>query len=56
VADLDPTVARKLDMIIDAGPLKGGIGSTVVDVTHDPPEVLREGNVSAGDILKAAAY
>ena len=54
VADLDPRVAKKLDMIIDAGPLKGGVGSTVIDVTHDPPLILREGEVSARDILKSA--
>ena len=55
VADLEAEVAKKLDMIIDAGPLKGGVGSTVIDVTHDPPLILREGEVSARDILKAAA-
>jgi L-threonylcarbamoyladenylate synthase len=33
VADLEPKIAEKLDMIIDAGPLKGGVGSTVIDVT-----------------------
>ena len=51
VADLEPKVAEKLDMIIDAGPLKGGVGSTVIDVTTDPPRILREGIVMAGDIL-----
>jgi L-threonylcarbamoyladenylate synthase len=52
VADLEPQVAEKLDMIIDAGPLKGGVGSTVIDVTQDSPKILREGQVSAEDILR----
>jgi L-threonylcarbamoyladenylate synthase len=51
VADLEPKVAGKLDMIIDAGPLKGGVGSTVIDVTSDALKILREGEVMAEDIL-----
>ena len=54
VADLEPQVAVKLDMILDAGPLKGGIGSTVVDVTSESPIILREGEVKTREIIKAA--
>ena len=53
VQDLDPFIAEKIDLILDAGPLKGGIGSTVIDVTVDPPKILREGAVSAKVILAA---
>ncbi|MEE8553122.1 MAG: L-threonylcarbamoyladenylate synthase [Desulfobacterales bacterium] len=53
VQDLDPLIADKLDLILDAGPLKGGIGSTVIDVTVDPPKILREGAVSSTVILAA---
>ena len=53
VQDLDPLIADKLDLILDAGPLKGGIGSTVIDVTVDPPKILREGAVSSKVILAA---
>ena len=52
VSDLDPLIAEKLDLIIDAGPLEGGIGSTVIDVTIAPPLILREGAVSARDIFE----
>lgn len=45
ISDLDPRIAEKLDLILDAGPLKGGIGSTVVDVTGEAPRILREGAV-----------
>jgi L-threonylcarbamoyladenylate synthase len=51
VSDVDPLIADKLDLILDAGPLKGGIGSTVVDVTHDFPKILREGAIPAKDIF-----
>jgi len=51
ISDLDPLIADRLDLILDAGPLKGGIGSTVVDVTHDFPKILREGAIPAKDIF-----
>jgi len=51
VSEVDPLIAGKLDLILDAGPLKGGIGSTVVDVTHDFPKILREGAIPAKDIF-----
>ncbi|MFH1992535.1 MAG: L-threonylcarbamoyladenylate synthase [Pseudomonadota bacterium] len=50
ISDLDPLVADKLDLILDAGLLEGGIGSTVIDVTTDPPVVLREGAIPSSDI------
>jgi L-threonylcarbamoyladenylate synthase len=49
--DLDLQLAGQLDLILDAGTLRGGTGSTVVDVTVDPPRILREGQVTANDIL-----
>ena len=51
IDDLDPRLIQQLDIVLDAGPLKGGTGSTVVDVTQDMPRVLREGEVSAKEIL-----
>ncbi len=53
--DLDPGLASRLDLILDAGPLKGGAGSTVVDVTCTPPVVLREGEVPSARIFKILA-
>ena len=49
--DLGPQISGHLDFIMDAGTLTGGVGSTVVDVTVDPPRILREGQVTANDIL-----
>jgi len=53
IAELDPRIARQVDLILDGGPLKGGVGSTVVDVTGEAPVVIREGEVSKPEILAA---
>lgn len=42
VADLND----RIDMILDGGPAQVGVESTVVDLTVDPPMVLRPGAVS----------
>jgi L-threonylcarbamoyladenylate synthase len=51
IGDLEPQLAQQLDAVLDAGPLKGGNGSTVVDVTGDIPRILREGEISEKEIL-----
>lgn len=33
----------KIDMVVDGGQTPGGLGTTIVDVTTDPPTILREG-------------
>ena len=45
VANLDVEVGAQVDGVLDAGPLKGGRGSTVIDVTVEPPIILREGTI-----------
>lgn len=52
-AEIDAAVLGEVDMVLDAGPLIGGSGSTVVDVTVTPPKILREGLVPASKILEA---
>ncbi len=39
------TLGGKLNAIIDGGPTMGGKGSTIVDMTAEPPAILREGTV-----------
>ena len=51
IAELDPKLIEQLDLVLDAGPLKEGIGSTVVDITGAEPIVIREGVVSKKTIL-----
>lgn len=53
ISDLNPRIASLADGILDAGPLKGGIGSTIVDVTGPEPVILREGTIPAGEIYRA---
>jgi len=36
-----------IDLIIDGGETAGGIGSTILDVTVDPPQILRKGMVQS---------
>ena len=42
----------KVDVILDGGETAGGKGSTVLDVTVDPPVVIREGMVGREQIEK----
>jgi L-threonylcarbamoyladenylate synthase len=48
--NLDPRVGDAVDLIVDAGVLAGGAGSTVLDVTCRPPRIVREGAVSVQKI------
>jgi L-threonylcarbamoyladenylate synthase len=36
----------RIELILDGGPTSGGLPSTVLDVTVDPPRVLRQGAVT----------
>lgn len=53
VAHLSPDIANAVDVVLDAGPLAGGVGSTVVDVTGEFPILLREGAVAFDQIMAA---
>jgi L-threonylcarbamoyladenylate synthase len=46
VTDLAPDIRRRVDLVVDAGVLAGGTGSTILDATCWPMKVLREGAVS----------
>ena len=48
---VQPEIKKAADLILDAGPLAGGPGSTVVDTDTVPPRILREGSVPAKNIL-----
>ncbi len=55
IADLPSDLVAAADLILDAGPLPPGPGSTVVDITVSPPRILREGSLGADRILAALA-
>ncbi|MCF8037621.1 MAG: threonylcarbamoyl-AMP synthase [Desulfobacteraceae bacterium] len=44
------TVTEAAGLVLDAGELEPGIGSTILDVTCTPPRILREGAVAASDL------
>ena len=43
-----------IDLLVDGGPVPGGMASTVVDASGRVPVVLREGAVSRDDLLMVA--
>ncbi len=45
-AHLDP----ERDLILDGGPCQIGVESTIVDLTVDPPQILRAGAISIDDV------
>ena len=44
--EVSKQLGKRVDLILDGGETAGGKGSTVLDVTMDPPVVVREGMVS----------
>ncbi len=55
VAQVRKNFGRTVELLIDAGDLATGLQSTLVDLTHDTPTVIREGAVSEEDIRRALA-
>jgi len=53
VADLPAEIIRQSSLVLDAGLLKGGTGSTVIDITTTPPKILREGEIPSKKIYNA---
>ncbi len=52
IEGLPSEIINSVDRVINSGQLKGGIGSTVVDVTTDPPTIIREGEVSEEELSR----
>jgi L-threonylcarbamoyladenylate synthase len=55
ISRLESSIIDQADLILDAGSLKGGAGSTIVDVAGSCVHILREGEVSADQINHALA-
>ena len=49
---LQPLAASGLDLLLDAGPAPGGPPSTIVDVTAEPPLLIRPGAVPWERVLE----
>jgi L-threonylcarbamoyladenylate synthase len=50
--DVERTLGDRIDLLIDAGPTRGGAPSTIVDVTGDTPALVRAGAIAWKDILE----
>lgn len=55
IKDLPHDLIRAADLVLDAGPLKGGTGSTILDITCDPPQILRSGAIPIDCIQRIIA-
>jgi L-threonylcarbamoyladenylate synthase len=50
-AEVHQQLGDSVDFIIDGGPCPGGIESTIVDVTVNPPLILRKGAIPEKEIM-----
>jgi L-threonylcarbamoyladenylate synthase len=48
--EVSSQMGEMVDLVIDGGHCEARVESTVIDITRDVPEVLREGPVSRGEI------
>lgn len=51
-ADAVAQIGESVEVVLDAGPAELGKASTVVDVTEDPPRLLRSGALPIEEIIK----
>ena len=49
-AEVLQQIGNNIDAVIDLGKTAGGLGSTIIDVTSDPPKILREGVITRPSI------
>ena len=53
--EIELLLGDSIDLVLDGGPAGGGPASTVVDVTSDPPRVLRAGAIDAETLARCLA-
>ena len=54
--DVLEDVGSRVDMIVDGGPCTVGVESTVLDLTRDPPRLLRPGGLPVEDIERLIGH
>jgi L-threonylcarbamoyladenylate synthase len=52
-AEVLAQLSGRIELLLDGGACPGGVPSTVVDCTQDPPTILRAGAIRLEDILSA---
>ncbi|QTA82700.1 Sua5/YciO/YrdC/YwlC family protein [Desulfonema limicola] len=50
ISQLGHEISSSVDLILDSGTLKGGTGSTIIDVTGHMPVILRQGITKISDV------
>jgi L-threonylcarbamoyladenylate synthase len=45
-----------IDLILDGGPTRGKCPSTILDVTMEPPVIIRKGIIKAEEIIESGIY
>ncbi len=51
-ADVKKIFMNKVDVIVDGGDCPGGVASSVIDATHVPFTVFREGAISKAELIR----
>ncbi len=54
ISHISPEIRSSVSMILDGGQCAMGIESTVLDLTQNPPKILRLGPISGGSLSKVA--
>lgn len=54
-AGVRDVLGDRVSVYLDAGPSPGGVASTVLNLSADPPEVVREGAIPAAEALAAVS-
>ena len=49
-------LGERIDLILDGGPARGGVPSTVVDCSTDQPRLLRQGAIGPGDLFDVLSW
>lgn len=50
--DLEREFSGRVDLIIDSGNIPASLGSTIVDVTVNPPKIARAGDIKEEEIME----
>ena len=50
--EVEEQLGKAVDLVVDGGPVKHAIGSTVVDISGVQPELLREGRIPFSEIKR----
>ncbi|MEA3339771.1 MAG: L-threonylcarbamoyladenylate synthase [Chloroflexota bacterium] len=51
--EVEAQLGGRIELILDGGPCRGGIPSSLLDCTHSPPLLLRRGAISGEDLQAA---